>query len=101
MSKTLTDAERKSALAAVPKWSMVDGRDAITRTFAFADFNAAFGFMSRVALKAEAMDHHPEWQNVYATVTVSLSTHDAGGLTAKDVELACFMDKVAAACGGT
>lgn len=99
MTKTLSDAERKTALAVVPNWAAVADRDAITRTFAFADFNAAFGFMSRVALKAEAMNHHPEWQNVYATVTVSLSTHDAGGLTAKDVELACFMDKVAAACG--
>lgn len=72
------------------------GRDAITKTYKFKDFNAAFGFMSRVALKAERMDHHPEWCNVYNRVEVSLITHDAGGVTELDVELARFMDEAAA-----
>jgi 4a-hydroxytetrahydrobiopterin dehydratase len=70
----------------------VQGRDAITRKFVFADFNQAFGFMTRVALVAEKMDHHPEWFNVYKTVEVTLSTHDAGGLTDRDVALAKTMD---------
>ena len=72
-----------------------DGRDAIQKTFQFKDFNAAFGFMGRVAMKAEKMDHHPEWFNVYNRVEVTLATHDAGGLTAKDIKLAVFMDKAA------
>ena len=74
---------------------MVEGRDALTKTFTFADFNAAFGWMARVALVAEKMDHHPEWFNVYRTVTVTLSTHDAGGLTGLDVALAQAMDRMA------
>ncbi len=74
----------------------MEGRDAITRTFTFADFSEAFGFMTRVALVAEKMDHHPEWSNVYKTVTVILSTHEAGGLTARDVDLATAMDRFAA-----
>jgi 4a-hydroxytetrahydrobiopterin dehydratase len=76
-------------------WKAVDGRDAISKRYKFADFNAAFGFMTRVALKADKMDHHPEWSNVYNKVEVVLATHDAGGVTAKDVELATFMDKAA------
>ncbi|ARP96568.1 4a-hydroxytetrahydrobiopterin dehydratase [Bordetella genomosp. 13] len=72
------------------------GRDAITKTYKFKDFNAAFGFMSRVALKAERMNHHPEWCNVYNRVEVSLITHDADGVTELDVELARFMDEAAA-----
>ncbi|AWI81354.1 MAG: 4a-hydroxytetrahydrobiopterin dehydratase [Betaproteobacteria bacterium HGW-Betaproteobacteria-13] len=88
----LSDAERTAALAGLPGWKMVDGRDAIEREFRFADFNAAFGFMSRAALQAEKLDHHPEWSNVYNRVHVVLSTHDAGGLTAKDVALAGFMN---------
>lgn len=95
MADRLTDTQRRAALAELDGWSLVDGRDAITKTFGFADFNAAFGFMSRVALKAEAMDHHPEWFNVWNRVEVTLSTHDAGGLTARDVELAAFMDALA------
>ena len=86
---------RADALAALPAWREVPGRDAIARTFAFADFNAAFGFMARVALLAEKMDHHPEWSNVYRTVEVTLSTHDAGGLTELDVALARAMDAYA------
>jgi len=74
--------------------------DAIGKTFKFADFNAAFGFMTRVALLAERMDHHPEWRNVYATVEVTLSTHDAGGVTELDVKMARFMEQAAAAGGG-
>ena len=74
---------------------MVDGRDAIRKVFRFADFNEAFGFMSRVALKADQMDHHPEWFNVYNRVEVTLTTHDADGVTELDVELAGFMDEQA------
>lgn len=87
---------RRAALSDLSEWSEIDGRDAISRTFKFKNFNQAFGFMSRVAMKAEKMDHHPEWFNVYATVDVTLTTHDAGGVTALDIELAAFMDKAAA-----
>lgn len=80
------------ALAELPQWSAVEGRDAIRRTFRFADFNAAFGWMTRVALAAEAMDHHPEWFNVYNRVEVTLATHDADGVTDLDVRLARLMD---------
>jgi 4a-hydroxytetrahydrobiopterin dehydratase len=75
---------------------MVEGRDAITRTFTFADFSQAFGFMTRAALAAEKMDHHPEWTNVYKTVTVTLTSHDAGGITERDIRLAEAMDRIAA-----
>jgi 4a-hydroxytetrahydrobiopterin dehydratase len=85
----------KAALASLSGWSEAPGRDAISKSFRFADFNAAFGFMSRVALRAEAMDHHPEWFNVYNRIDVILTTHDAGGVTDKDVELANFMDQAA------
>jgi len=83
------------AIARLKGWMAVDGRDAITKQFRFKDFNAAFGFMTRVALKADKMDHHPEWSNVYNKVEVVLTTHDAGGVTEKDVELAAFMDEAA------
>jgi len=73
-------------------WTMVDGRDAISKTFVFANFIDAFGWMTRMALLAEKMDHHPEWSNVYKTVEVVLTTHDAGGVTMKDVTLAQKMD---------
>jgi 4a-hydroxytetrahydrobiopterin dehydratase len=95
MSK-LQGESRKQALAELKDWREAEGRDAIARTFAFKDFNQAFGFMTRVALVAEKMDHHPEWSNVYKTVEVTLSTHDAGGVTAKDVALAKAMDRFAA-----
>ncbi len=85
----------EAALAQLPGWGAVEGRDAIQRRFVFADFNAAFGFMTRVAIKAEQMDHHPEWFNVYKTVDVTLATHDASGVTALDVTLARFMDAAA------
>jgi 4a-hydroxytetrahydrobiopterin dehydratase len=76
-------------------WTMAEGREAIVKTFRFRDFNAAFGWMTRVAMWAEKLDHHPEWSNVYRTVTVTLTTHDAGGLTALDVEMAGKMDGLA------
>jgi 4a-hydroxytetrahydrobiopterin dehydratase len=96
MTEKLTGSARKTALDMLSGWSEVKGRDAITRTFTFKDFNEAFGFMARVALIAEKADHHPEWFNVYNKVDVTLSTHDAGGLTARDVKLAVEMDKLAA-----
>lgn len=95
MPAKLTGAARDASLAGLSGWTMVDGRDAIAKTFRFKDFNAAFGFMSRVALLAEKMDHHPEWFNVYDRVEVTLSTHDAGGLTELDVRMAAFMDGIA------
>ena len=88
----LEGAARKQALADLKGWREFEGRDAITRKFVFKNFNEAFGFMARVALAAEKMDHHPEWSNVYKTVDVVLSTHDAGGLTEKDIALAKAMD---------
>ncbi len=95
MAQKLTADARKVALAKLSGWAEVSGRDAITRKFAFKDFNQAFGFMTRAALVAEKMDHHPEWFNVYKTVEVTLSTHDAGGVTELDVKLAEAMDKIA------
>ena len=86
---------RKSALAELKDWCELPGRDAIGKKFIFKDFNEAFGFMARVALVAEKMDHHPEWSNVYKTVEVVLSTHDAGGLTEKDIALAKAMNRLA------
>jgi len=95
MSQKLAGEARKAALARLKDWSEASGRDAIAKKFVFADFNEAFGFMSRAALVAEKLDHHPEWFNVYKTVEVTLSTHDAGGLTERDVKLAEAMDKIA------
>lgn len=95
----LTAAERAAFFRDFPGWSPVEGRDAATRAFRFADFNAAFGFMTRVALAAEKADHHPEWSNVYNRVEVTLSTHDAGGLTARDVALAWVIEAASHAAG--
>jgi 4a-hydroxytetrahydrobiopterin dehydratase len=95
MRQKLTGNARKEALAEIPGWSEVKGRDAITRKFVFRDFGEAFGFMTRVALIAEKLDHHPEWFNVYRTVEVTLATHDAGGLTEMDVKLAAAMNQLA------
>ena len=95
MSEKLAGQARKAALARLKGWSEAQGRDAITKKFVFADFNQAFGFMTRSALIAEKLDHHPEWFNVYKTVDVTLSTHDAGGLTERDIKLAEAMDKFA------
>ena len=85
-----------AAITQAPDWSAVLGRDAIHRRFQFADFKQAFAFMTRVALKAEQMDHHPEWSNVYNKVDITLTTHDAGGVTALDVALARYCDEAAA-----
>ncbi|MSP51766.1 MAG: 4a-hydroxytetrahydrobiopterin dehydratase [Alphaproteobacteria bacterium] len=90
----LTSAALARALKSVKGWNPVVGRNAIARSFKFADFNAAFGFMSRSALVAEKMDHHPEWFNVYNRVDITLATHDAGGVTMLDVELAAAMNRI-------
>ena len=95
MAERLAADARKQALGGIPGWTEVGGRDAIAKTFVFKDFNEAFGFMTRAALTAEKMDHHPEWRNVYKTVEVVLSTHDAGGLTRLDIELATAMNAIA------
>ena len=84
-----------AALAQLTGWSAAEGRDALVKTFKFADFNAAFGWMTRVALAAEKLDHHPEWFNVYSRVEVLLATHDADGVTELDVALAKIMDAAA------
>ena len=99
MAAKLTDERRRAALAVLTEWQPVAGREAITRSFQFKDFNAAFGFMARVALTAEKLDHHPEWFNVWNRVDVTLSTHDAGGLTERDIQLATAMDAFAQASG--
>jgi 4a-hydroxytetrahydrobiopterin dehydratase len=95
MAERLSAEARRQALGGLPGWTDVQGRDAIGKTFVFKDFNEAFGFMTRAALVAEKMDHHPEWHNVYKTVEVVLSTHDAGGVTALDIELARAMNAIA------
>jgi 4a-hydroxytetrahydrobiopterin dehydratase len=95
MAQKLSGEARKQALARLKGWSEASGHDAISKKFVFADFNQAFGFMTRAALVAEKMDHHPEWFNVYKTVEVTLSTHDAGGLTDSDIQLAEAMDRLA------
>jgi len=95
MREKLTGKAREAALARLAGWSEVKGRDAITRKFEFRNFNEAFGFMNRAALMAEKLDHHPEWFNVYKTVEVTLSTHDAGGVTELDIKLAEAMNRFA------
>jgi 4a-hydroxytetrahydrobiopterin dehydratase len=95
MAQKLTGDARARALAGLKGWTEVEGRDAISKRFTFADFNSAFGFMTRAALMAEKLDHHPEWFNVYRTVDVTLSTHDAGGVTERDIKLAEAMDAFA------
>jgi len=97
MATRLTGAARNEALAALDGWAELPARDAIAKSFKFADFNAAFAFMTRVALAAEKADHHPEWFNVYNKVDIVLSTHDAGGLTMRDIALAKFADAAAKA----
>lgn len=91
----LTDAERTAALTELPRWTLAEDGLAIERTLKFADFNEAFGFMARVALHADKADHHPEWFNVYNTVRVRLTTHDAEGLSQRDVAMARFIDGIA------
>ena len=92
MIPRLTDAERAALVDLLPEWSLAKDRDAIERRFTFANFSEAFAFMTRVALLAETHDHHPEWSNVYNRVTILLSTHDAGGLSARDIRLAEAID---------
>ena len=95
MAERLSAEARKEAMGELPGWTDVQGRDAIAKTFVFRDFNEAFGFMTCAALVAEKMDHHPDWRNVYKTVEVVLSTHDAGGVTARDIALAKAMNAIA------
>jgi 4a-hydroxytetrahydrobiopterin dehydratase len=92
VAEKLVGAARTEKLVALDGWTEMDDRDAIQKTFQFTNFNEAFGFMTRAALMAEKMDHHPEWFNVYNRVEVTLTTHDAGGVTKKDTKLAAFMD---------
>merc|ERR1712002_652031 len=94
MVTKLTEEERSSQLAPLLSkgWTMVEGRDAIYKEFLFKDFNQAFGFMTRVALKADKVDHHPEWFNVYNKVQITLATHDCGGLSVRDVNMATFIE---------
>lgn len=95
MAAKLTGEARKAALARLDGWSELMERDAIFRKFVFRDFSEAFGFMARVALVAEKLDHHPEWLNVYRSVEVTLSTHDAAGVTERDVRLAEAINRIA------
>ena len=95
MAEKLTGSARSAALAKLKGWTEVAGRDAISKKFNFKDFNEAFGFMARCALIAEKLDHHPEWFNVYNRVEVTLATHDAGGVTERDIKLAQEMDRLA------
>ncbi len=92
--KSLTGAERDQLSSSLPKWHLVEGRDAIARDFKFKDFVAAWGFMSQVALLAQVQDHHPEWSNVYNKVSITLTTHDAGGLSGRDLKLAAAIDGI-------
>lgn len=94
MVEQLSEAERAEALDGLPDWDYDDGRDAITRRVTFSDFPQAFAFMTRVAILAEKADHHPEWSNVYNRVDILLTTHDAGGLSHRDVELATAIDAI-------
>ena len=95
MVEKLSATERAGLSAPLLEWKLVEGRDAITRAFRFKDFSEAWGFMARVALLAEAQDHHPEWFNVWNRVEITLSTHDAGGLSSRDVRLAQAIDAIA------
>ena len=96
MVERLSELDRDEALDDLPDWDWDEGRDAISRRFVFADFSEAFGFMTRVALLAEKADHHPEWSNVYNKVQVTLTTHDAGGVSKRDIDLAKFIDGIEA-----
>ncbi|MBM6576721.1 4a-hydroxytetrahydrobiopterin dehydratase [Microvirga sp. SRT01] len=94
MVEALSEAERADALDGLPEWDFDEGRDAITRTIVFADFIEAFGFMTQVALIAERMNHHPEWTNVYNRVDILLTTHDAGGISPRDIDMATAIDAI-------
>ncbi|MCF6199257.1 MAG: 4a-hydroxytetrahydrobiopterin dehydratase [Hyphomicrobiaceae bacterium] len=99
MAQKLTQAEIEQELAKLTGWKKTEGREAISRSYTFKNFNEAFGWMTRVALIAEKMDHHPEWFNVWSKVEVTLATHDAGGLTSLDMKLAASMDRFAKSLG--
>jgi 4a-hydroxytetrahydrobiopterin dehydratase len=99
MIKKLSLEEREALLSELTDWTLANDRDAITRSFKFKSFNQAFGFMTRVAMQAEKLDHHPEWFNVYNRVDVTLTTHDCDGLSERDSKLARFMDKAVASMG--
>ncbi len=99
MSGKLSADERDQALRELDGWTQVADREAIQKSYTFKTFNQAFGFMTRCALAAEKMDHHPEWSNVYNTVNVTLTSHDVEGLSERDIEFATFMDKAAARFG--
>ena len=101
MPHLLSPEARGRVLTALPEWTMHDERDALVRHLKFSDFKAAFGFMSRVALKAEQMNHHPEWSNVWNRVDITLATHDTGGLTELDVELAEYIERCVAESGAS
>ena len=92
MNDKLIKSERHALISSLKEWKDVDDRDAINKTFKFEDFGAAFAFMTRVAIEAEKMDHHPEWRNVYNTVDIILSSHDIGGVGDRDIKLARFID---------
>ena len=94
MIQKLTSEARATELSQLDGWQVAEGRDAIARSLQFADFNEAFGFMTRVAIKAQEMDHHPEWFNVYNKVDITLSTHEVNGVTGRDVALARFIDGI-------
>lgn len=99
MIKKLSLEEREALMSELTDWTLANDRDAITRSFKFRSFNQAFGFMTRIAMQAEKLDHHPEWFNVYNRVDVTLTTHDCDGLSERDAKLARFMDKAAASMG--
>jgi len=96
MATRLSEEERAALPITLPHWSLAEGRDALRRDFQFRDFTEAWGFMTSVALLAEKHDHHPEWSNIWNSVLIELSTHDAGGLSQKDVALAAAIDKLLA-----
>lgn len=99
MTERLSDAERRKFFEAFADWTLLADRDAVRKTFVFADFGAAWGFMSRVALAAEKADHHPEWTNVYNRVEITLTTHDVNGLSERDATLAACIERAAAGAG--
>jgi 4a-hydroxytetrahydrobiopterin dehydratase len=95
MVKKLTERERRAALEDLNGWVFKDGRDAMAKSFRFRNFNAAWGFMTQIALQAEKMDHHPEWSNVYGSIDIVLTTHDCNGVSSRDITLAKFIDGLA------
>ena len=99
MADTLSQTALGEALASLEGWTMSEGGDALERTYRFSDFMTAFGFMGRVAVYADVVDHHPEWFNVYNRVDVTLTSHDAGGVTRRDIAMAHFMDRAATKSG--